>query len=48
MNAELMKLVKAAGAPREVINDMWFQVFCYKFAYLLTEELEKACLEEEG
>lgn len=46
MNEELAKLVKAAGAPKQVQNELWFQMFCYKFAYLLTEELEKACLEE--
>lgn len=46
MNAELMKIVKAAGAPKEVINDLWFQLFCYKFAYLLTEEFERECTDQ--
>lgn len=45
MNAELEKLIKAAGAPKQAQNELWFQIFCYKFAYLLTEEFEKACLE---
>jgi hypothetical protein len=46
MNAELAKLIEAAGAPRQVMDKLWFQVFCEKFAYLLTEEFEKACEAE--
>lgn len=46
MNEELMKLVKAAGAPKQVQNELWFQMFCYKFAYLLTEEFERECAEQ--
>lgn len=45
VNEELMKLIKEAGAPVEVINDLWFHVFCFKFAYLLVEQVESGCIE---
>lgn len=32
MNKELLKLVKASGAPKQVLNELWFQIFCEKFA----------------
>lgn len=41
MNDELRKLVIAAGAPEEVIDDLWFSIFCQTFAHLLIEEMEK-------
>ena len=41
MNEELKAIAVEAGAPEEVLNTFWFNVFCQKFAYLLVEELEK-------
>lgn len=35
MNEELKKLVLEAGAPKEVMNDLWFNIFCQQFANLL-------------
>jgi hypothetical protein len=32
MNPELIKLAQAAGAPQEVMDQLWFHVFCIKFA----------------
>ena len=40
MNAELERLVRAAGAPEEVMDQLWFVVFCQQFAHLLIQELE--------
>ena len=40
MNDQLKKLATEAGAPDEVINDLWFNVFCIKFADLLIQEIE--------
>jgi hypothetical protein len=45
MNDELKALAVEAGAPEEVLNTLWFNIFCQKFAYLLANELEKACEE---
>ena len=41
MNDALKAIAVEAGAPKEVINTLWFNIFCQKFAYLLAEELEK-------
>lgn len=35
MNDELRKIVEMAGAPKEVMNDLWFNIFCQQFANLL-------------
>ena len=40
MNTELERLVRAAGAPEEVMDQLWFRVFCMQFADLLIAELE--------
>lgn len=42
MNDELKKLVIEAGAPEEVLNDLWFNVFCIKFADILLTLAEEA------
>ena len=41
MNEELKAIAVEAGAPEEVLNTLWFNIFCQKFAHLLIEELEK-------
>ena len=41
MYEELKAIVVEAGAPEEVLNALWFNIFCQKFAHLLVEELEK-------
>ncbi len=41
MNDELKQIAQAAGAPEEVINELWFNIFCLKFAHMLLELVEK-------
>ncbi len=41
MNEELKKLAIAAGAPVEVIDTLWFNIFCQKFAHELMLALEE-------
>ncbi len=43
MNDELRKIAVAAGAPAEVIDTLWFNVFCMQFAHLLLEMAEQEC-----
>ena len=40
VNAELERLVRTAGAPEEVMDQLWFVVFCQQFADLLIAEIE--------
>jgi hypothetical protein len=41
MNEELKKLVIEAGAPAEVMDQLWFSIFCKNFAHIIM----KACEE---
>jgi len=41
MNDELKQLVIEAGAPKEVLNELWFNLFCIKFADVLLTLAEK-------
>ena len=41
MNTELERLVREAGAPEEVMDQLWFRVFCMHFADLLIKEMEE-------
>ena len=40
MNDELRLIALQAGAPREVINELWFNIFCQHFAHLIINEAE--------
>jgi len=40
MNDELKSLAIAAGAPEELLEELWFSIFCKQFAYLIIEEVE--------
>jgi len=40
MNEELKALVLQAGAPVEVMDQMWFNIFCQQFADLLITIME--------
>jgi hypothetical protein len=40
MNDELKNLAIMAGAPEEVIDTLWFNIFCQQFAHLLIKEME--------
>ncbi len=46
MNDALKAIAVEAGAPEEVLNTLWFSIFCQKFAHLIIEELEKNCEQE--
>ena len=46
MNNALKAIAVEAGAPEEVLNTLWFSIFCQKFAHLIVEELEKDGLEQ--
>ena len=41
MNDALKALAAEAGAPEDMLNKLWFNVFCQKFAYLVAEELSR-------
>ena len=41
MNEELKQLVLKAGAPEEVLDELWFNIFCQQFADVLLTEMEK-------
>ena len=43
MNDELRKVAVEAGAPVEVIDALWFNIFCVNFAHLLLEMAEQEC-----
>ena len=40
MNKELKELALQAGAPKEVINELWFNIFCQHFAHVILTEAE--------
>lgn len=41
MNDNLKELVIKAGAPEEMLNELWFNIFCMKFTDVLLTEAEK-------
>lgn len=41
MNEALREIAILAGAPEEVIDTLWFNVFCQQFAHLILLEVEK-------
>jgi len=40
MNDALRELVIKAGAPEEVLEELWFALFCQQFANVLIQEME--------
>ena len=42
MNEELKALAIMAGAPDEVMDELWFSMFCKQFAHLLIVEMENS------
>jgi hypothetical protein len=47
MNEMLLDIAKRAGAPKEVIDQLWFHIFCQKFADLLIQTAEDAWKEDQ-
>jgi hypothetical protein len=35
MSDELRKIAEAAGAPEDMLNSLWFNIFCKNFAHLI-------------
>jgi hypothetical protein len=46
MNKELLKLVKVAKAPKQMLKEPWFQEFCANFASVILAQAEEALQEE--
>lgn len=46
MNDELKALVIKAGAPAPLLDELWFNIFCAKFADVLLTEAEKQVFGE--
>ena len=46
MNEDLKNIVIEAGAPKEVMNELWFNLFCMKFADILLTMAEEAVTGE--
>ena len=46
MNDELKAIAVEAGAPEEMLNTLWFNVFCQKFAYLVADLVAEEMAEE--
>jgi hypothetical protein len=42
MNDELKAIAIEAGAPDELLDKLWFSMFCMKFTDLLIAELEQS------
>ena len=40
MNEELKNLALRAGASNALCNELWFNIFCQKFAHLIIEQME--------
>jgi len=45
MNKELKTIAIKAGAPEEVLNTLWFSIFCQEFANILLTAVEEEVLE---
>lgn len=41
MNDELKKIAIAAGAPEEMLDQLWFNIFCKRYAHLILQALEE-------
>ena len=41
MNEALRELAVAAGAPEDLLDQLWFSIFCQQFAHLLLEMAEE-------
>jgi hypothetical protein len=47
MNEELKKIAVAAGAPKEMLEELWFNIFCQQYANLILEAIEEYHGESE-
>ena len=40
MNQELRQIAIEAGAPEDVLDQLWFNIFCQNFAHLILSAAE--------
>ena len=40
MNETLREIAVAAGAPAEMLDELWFNIFCQNFAHLILSAAE--------
>ena len=45
MNEELRKLAVQDGAPVEVLDELWFNIFCMQFADVILDNAEQEMLK---
>ncbi len=43
MNQELRQIAIEAGAPEDVLDTLWFNIFCQNFAHLILLAAEEEC-----
>ena len=43
VNDELRQIAVEAGAPEEVLDELWFNIFCQNFAHLIIMYVEEEC-----
>lgn len=43
MNPELKQIATEAGAPEDMLDSLWFNIFCMKFAHLILVAAEEEC-----
>lgn len=43
MNEELRQIAIEAGAPEDVLDTLWFNMFCKNFAHLIIMYVEEEC-----
>ena len=43
MNEALREIAVEAGAPEEVLDELWFNIFCQNFAHLILLAAEAEC-----
>ena len=41
MNETLREIAVAAGAPAEMLDELWFNIFCQKFAHVILTMAEE-------
>ena len=47
MTPKLQELMREAGAPEQVMDKLWFNVFCQKFAYVLADAMGYEIVNED-
>jgi hypothetical protein len=48
MNNELKKLAVQAGAPAEVLDELWFSIFCMQFADVIPNQRRARSAQDQS